>query len=410
MKGYFMKLLLPLLCSTVLMHASYTKMLHYYDKGEYLEAIKEAKKSFSEYDNPKLHLLWAKSAQKLGHIIEAMGAYERVMILAPENQEASKALSSIYKSTHREGLSVNPYEIPSRGVWRTKADLSIGYDTNVNANPGGDALDEYYGVVGNSGPLSSGFLRFIGDIGYTYHFNDSKKGWFIQSGLNIYNQSNFSAHFYDFLMGTITLATGYTGKNYTFYLPFNYNNIDYLDRNLMQRYQFLPRVIIPVFNGSYLDINANYTKREYRKEGDKHNDSNSKGVGAGIYFPIQSSLAHLNLNYEKRTSENDLSNQFIDADFITFDAGLKHSFNSSLYVDIAYTYRYGDYEDDIGSPLLPSLITRVDKFNEIDLKFAYLPEKNMELYLRNTYANNRSNYIPTEYNKNIFMFGMTLSY
>jgi len=404
-----MKLLFILLLLNISLHANYSKVEDYYKKGKYKKVLTEAKKSYDEYNNPKLHLLWAKSAEKLGHTTEAMGAYERVLILDETNTEASQALSNIYQQTHRRGLNINPYEIPSNTKWSSKVDIALGYDNNLNANPGGDALDEYYGVVGNNGPVSSRFLRLTANINYTNHF-ENEKGWFTMGTFNIYSQKNFSAHKYDLLTGSAEFTLGYTGENYTFYLPFVYDKTHYLDTNLLQRYRVMPRVFIPLFAHSLLDFSLNYTRNNYIDSSYTNNDSHTIGAGLGIYIPTNTNLAHFNLKYEKRTSESSLVHRFIDANFLTVDANLKHTFDNSFSAEAKYTFRYGNYVDNTGTILIPSTTSRIDYFNEIDLKLTYQTRSNITLYIRDALANNSSNYIPTEYNKNIFMFGFDFTY
>ncbi len=404
-----MKLLLPLLFSNILLQASYVKMLDYYDKEKYVQVIAEAKKSYSEYSNPELHLLWAKSAEKLGLTTEAMGAYERVIILDENNSDAQSALGTIYKNTNREELPVNPYAPQNNGKWKIKTDLSLGHDSNVNANPGGTALDEYYGVVGNTGTVSSNFMRFTGDIAYIQKLEEAE-GWFVKSTLNLYSQSNFSAHKYDLTVGTAALGAGYNSTNYSFYLPLSYDYIHYLDKNLMERYRFMPSLYIPLSAQALLNISANYTRRSYRDQEDKKNDAYTLGAGMGLYYSMDNSSAYLNIKYEERTAEETFSSQYIDANFITVDAHIKHSFRDTLFAEVAYTFRYGDYKDNIGTLLIPSKTIREDYFNQLDIKLTQVLTKNIELYLRNTYADNRSNYMPTEYDKNVFMFGISVIY
>ena len=404
-----MKLISLFLLLNVLLHASYTKALDFYKKGEYQKVLYEAKHSYSEYDNPKLHLLWANSAKILGYTTEAMGAYERVLILDKNNQVAKNALKDIYIQTDRIGLSTTPLQEAKSGKLSSKINISLGHDNNVNANPGGDALDEYYGVVGNSGTISSNFLRFTGELSYLYKIEDND-AWSFRNTLNFYKQSNFEAHKYDLLIGSIEFAAKYNATDYTLFLPFTFDAVHYLDKNLMQRYRFMPKLYIPILTNSFLNINANYTRRSYNNTIDKNNDANTYGIGIGIYSPIATHLAHLNIKYEKRSSDNNLLNQFIDASFITVNADFKYVFNSSFLLETNYTFRYGDYVDDIGTLTTPSKLTRVDYFNQIDFKFSYLPQTDIELYIRDTFADNSSNYIPTEYKKNVLMFGINLTY
>jgi len=396
------------LCN-ILLQASYTKMQNYYQKGQYKSVLKEAKTSFSEYDNPKLHLLWAKSAQKVGKTKEAMGAYERVLILDEHNAEATEALEAIYSQTQRIGLSVNPYEKASNGSLKSKANLALGHDTNVNANPGGDALDEYYGVIGNRGEIASSFIRFNGNLDYTYKFEEAE-GWFAKSVLDFYSQSNFSAHKYDLVVGTAELGVGYASNAYSLYLPLSYNAIHYLDKNLLERYRFMPRLIVPIFNESFLDFSAIYSRRAYKHQEDKDNDASTLGLGLGIYFPVMQDLAHVNVKYETRSSDHTVADQFVNADFLSIDASLKHYFNTSFLAEVQYAYRHANYEDDIGTLSIPSSVTRKDDFNQVNIILTYIMKKDFEMYLRNEYADNSSNYMPTQYNKNILMFGINMRY
>ena len=405
-----MRFVLLLFLSSMILSASYVKMLDYYKKGQYKNVLREAKRSQSEYSNPKLHLIWAKSAEKLGYTTEAMSAYERVLILDESNTEVSTELSHIYESSKRKGLSDLSYSKQQNDKLKIQADLALGHDSNLNVNPGGDVLDEYYGVVGNTGAISSNFVKFTANINYTHEF-DSAEGWFLRGALNIYNQDNLSAQDYNFFMTTLSLGLGYTGSDaYSLYLPVFYDNIHYLGTNLMERYRFLPRVIIPVFQNSLLDLNAIYSKINYSNEIDKKNDSNTFGFGVGLYFPIYDDSVRINAKYEKRESDSSLNNKYIDAHFITVGASVQHPFTNALFAEIGYKLRYGKYDDSIGTLLVLNDDKRVDHFNQFDVKLGYLPKDTIEVYVKNTYIRNNSNHILTKYNKNIFMFGVDLSF
>ncbi|HHD78608.1 MAG TPA: hypothetical protein ENK98_03050, partial [Epsilonproteobacteria bacterium] len=79
------RVIIILITMTMGLFANYAKALHYYNIGNYQKAIAEIKSSKNQYSNPKLHLLWGKSAEKLGHLNEAMSAYERVQLLDENN-------------------------------------------------------------------------------------------------------------------------------------------------------------------------------------------------------------------------------------------------------------------------------------------------------------------------------------
>jgi len=81
---------------SVYVHADYTQAYQLFLNGSYEKTIKELKKSKKQYSNPNLHLLWGHSAKELGHLNEAMSAYERVLLLDSTNTQAKTALEEIY--------------------------------------------------------------------------------------------------------------------------------------------------------------------------------------------------------------------------------------------------------------------------------------------------------------------------
>jgi len=74
----------------------YQEGVRAYDAKEYEKAASYFKKSKKEYSNVAMQLLWAKSEMALGRINYAISAYERVLMLEPQNLEADEVASSFY--------------------------------------------------------------------------------------------------------------------------------------------------------------------------------------------------------------------------------------------------------------------------------------------------------------------------
>lgn len=392
-----------------MLEASYIQMLNYAKQNKHAKVLKEAKYSLEDYQNPKLHLLWAKSAQKLGKLTIAMGAYERVLILEPNNQEANNALENIYLQTHREGLSTKPNEGTRKNKLRAKANLSYGHDSNVNVNASGDDLDGYYGLEVGLDKISSSFARVTANISYLYNFEEHDN-YFIQSTIDVYYQNNFDAHLYDLTVPTAEFALGYIKDDYLFYFPISYNNINYLDKNLLNIFSFTPRVRMSFLENGLWDTSLIYSRRNYIESIDTGKDATTYGFQTGIYWSTDNTQLHLNAKYESRTSDKSNNDRFVDADFFTLDTNFKYYFTSSVIAEAHYLFRYSDYSDDIGTDATPSDISRDDYINEIDLKFSYLLNKDMEIYVRDTYTQSLSTYIPSEYNKNVLLLGLQVRY
>ena len=71
--------------SQVMLFAGVSQMKTLYIEGNYEAVIADAKKSTDQYGDPRLHMLWGKSAEALGDNEAAMSAYERVLMLDPDN-------------------------------------------------------------------------------------------------------------------------------------------------------------------------------------------------------------------------------------------------------------------------------------------------------------------------------------
>ena len=126
-----------------------------------------------------------------------------------------------------------------------------------------------------------------------------------------------------------------------------------------------------------------------------------------LFYTIQ---FHINAKYESRSADNDNNDRYVDADFFTLDGKAKYYFSSSLIAEANYLFRYSDYRDNIGTAATPSSISRDDYINELNVRFSYLLNKDMELYIQDTYTQSLSTYIPSEYNKNVFLFGTQIRY
>lgn len=242
-----MKIILIFIAATLFSSASYIKMQQYAQKKQYYKVIQEAKYSFKDYQNPNLHLLWAKAAQKTGKLDEAMSAYERVLILEPNNQVALHSLAKIYKDTKRLGLSASAENKTNKNRLRAKVTMALGHDTNINVNASGNDLDGYYGVALGFDKISSSFTRVQVNASYIYNF-EKYQNWFMQSTLDLYHQSNFSAHRFDLSVPTFEIALGYIKDEYLYYFPVSYNHINYLDQDLLNILTFTPRMRISFSN------------------------------------------------------------------------------------------------------------------------------------------------------------------
>ena len=405
---------------TVLLHASYKQAQSYYDNKEYAKALQEAKASTDEYSNPKLHLVWAKSAEALGMSNEAMSAYECVALLDKEDTEAKVALLKIYTKTDRDNLandlsddlhnySLSPEQRNSLKLLRNqnsdsgsvKADarLSIGYDSNINVSADANTLNDYDPFTSHTGEVSTLFTRVNGSISYVKKLENSG-GWYSRGDVKFYYQNNSDASFYNMFVGSLRAGVGYVGSNYTLYLPLEYTYIHYLEVSLLTQISIHPKANISLSKDLILNLNAKYSSRDYSESKYRGMNDSSYGGGVGFYYLFSKNYLYTTLLYEHFNSSEDVHLLYIDKSMLTFTTGVNYEISPWLVGKLDYRYRRGEYKDR----------SRDDNYNQVTLKLSHFFTKNYELFISGRYGKNSSNYIPAKYTKNIAMFGLRANY
>lgn len=418
-----MKIFTLLFVSAVLLNASYDKAQKYYETKEYAKAIAEAKASTDEYSNPKLHLLWAKSAEALGEDNQAMAAYERVEILDEQNVDARVALAKLYKRTSRDDLAkeeaqslqnyqLTPQQRSSLDIINAKSDdlnsfkvfgdLSFGYDSNINVAP--SELD----INSSSQEISTGFARFLGSLSYINEL-ESKSGWYVRADLNVYNQSNIKkeAQRYDLLFAGLSGGFGYSDSGLSIYVPFGYDYVHYLDKSLLSQLKVKPVLNYTMSSDFIVNFNLSYIQRRYSNTADIARNDSSYGIGTGLYYIFGKNFVYLNAKYDDFSKEQSSSTaKYIDKSYLTSNVGINYNLTSWLVTRADYRFRLGSYEDGIRT----SSEKRSDSYNQVEVKFSHYFKKHYELFLKDRYVKNNSNLDTFTYKKNILLFGYSANY
>lgn len=407
-----------LLALNITLFANYAQAIKYYNVGKYQKAIQVIKASKKQYASSKLHLLWGQSAEKLGKLNEAMSAYERVLLLDERNSQAQKALNKIYTQTDRDNL-VNKSHAQvlymrggrpgpqERGAssFSAKATLSFGYDSNLDATPDSDTLQDYFGDSVNARKTSSSFFRFTTLFTLLDDF-DTKDGWYAKYILRTYLQDNIDAHFYNLRTAAIEYGLGYAAQSYNIYMPLSYHRVHYLGKDLLSQYRFNPQIFIPVGENIILDISLLYSENNYFDKEDKIKDDTTYAIESGAYYVVDKNYISGHLKYEHHTSINGFPSKYIGADFWTFKLGTKYYFHPEFLGTLHYRFRYGQYDDTVGT----TVTTRDDNFHQLNTKLLYLWSKQSSVYISDTYSENRSNYPAAVYRKNTIQFGIDYTY
>ena len=387
--------------------ADYKEALNYYNQGNYTKALNILKASKSEYSNPKLHLLWGKIALKLNKTTEAMGAYERVLIFEEDNIEAKKELDKIYILTKRKAL-VKSHKKLNKLLF--KSDIIFGYDNNINLLPVESELIKYYDGFYDTSNLESKdgskFMRFIGLIDYT---NELEDNFFTKTSFNIYHQNNFDLKLYDLDIFTLEAGLGYSLSSYRLYFPFRYDVLYYFDEALLYLYKFNPQLAFAINNKSMVTFSPFYQKRDYFKSKYKSKEASTFGIDIDLIYQKDKTLFEFLVGYTKREADNKSNEKFIDVSFLTLNTKISHKIES-FTIKADYFFRYGNYSDNIGTLDIKSSEKREDDFHQFNFGIDYSYSKHLTLFSEFNYVKNNSNYMPTIYNKNIFLAGLKIKY
>ncbi|WP_345978553.1 surface lipoprotein assembly modifier [Sulfurimonas sp. HSL3-2] len=411
-----MKIFVFLLSINVLLLASYEKADQFYKAKEYEKAVAEAKASTDEYQTPRLHLLWAKSAEALGSLNEAMSAYERVLILDENNSEAKTALIRLYKQSGKDELayemsdSLKPAgQRSSPDPLKAKASAAIGYDSNINVTPGSGVLDNYYGTTNNEGVLSTMFSRFTGDVSYRDNFQENN-GAYYKGAARVYYQNNFKESRYNLFSGSLEVGGGYKEDGYDLYIPLVYDDVYYLDKKLFHQYALSPRLTMFLTDELICNLNASYTKRYYSGSSNQKIDIDILGSAVDLYYIFDKNYLFLKTAYETFHTGDTGGTLFINKRIFTASLGVNYKVVPWLIARIDYKFIYASFDDDVATIYTTDNTRRLDNLHQVELKLSHNLKDNLELYLSDRYAKNTSNYVPAEYSKNIIMLGIGLNY
>lgn len=424
MRKLFLLSLLPLLAN-----ASYEKAQKFYEKKEYKNAIAEAKSSTKEYSNPKLHLLWAKSEEALGHTNQAMSAYERVVMLDETDVESRLKLIKIYNDTDRTTLAksmnktLQNYQLtPAQrsslsllvnkddmGTYKARATVGIGYDDNINVSATSSILDDYTGSIGSEGEVATLFGKFSGSLSYIHEL-DEKGGFYLRADLRANYQNNADAHFYDMFVASAEAGVGYAGDGYTLYIPIGYDRVHYLEVDMLSQIRITPKVNFKIDKNMIVNFNMKYSSRSYNQVSFESMADSSYGFGAGCYYLFGKDFVYANIFMEKFSSTEYVHPSYLDKDMFTVSLGLNYNPTNWLVTRLDYKFRNGEYSDrsDLRDPT--DTATRSDDFNQIELKLSHYFAKHYEVYISDRYSKNTSNYVMAKYTKNVATFGISANY
>jgi len=417
-----MKTVIYVITSSVLLFGNVEHLQKLYNEKQYQTVLEEAKHAKKDYSKLQLHLLWAKSAQALGDHLEAMLAYERVLILDPQHNEAQKELANIYLKLKRYKLALtlnNKLKQKSeefkditlidqretQSNFSTHFSLSEGYDSNVNVHNESDGLDTFYASNDHTTKLASFFYQATAQLSYLREFENH---FYLKTSLNGYYKIIFNDRDYSLYLNTLEAGLGYYQENFNLYLPLSYSFLNYLGEDYLQISSFEPQIDYKLTNNFMIGLSAKLEKRTFKTDSDR--DDKSITLGLSLNWQGQNTYLFLDTEFQDYRSDSDNYQDFSNKKSHTFIIGMGHNFTGTLKAIASYKFTSSDYEDNIGTEFDPINEMREDSYHQLNFKLSKQLDQSTSLFIENEYSINHSNFIPADYSKNTLQLGFSFNY
>jgi len=403
------------LCSAALL-ANVNNLQRLYDQQKYRDVIVQAKKAKGDYTKPKLHLIWARSAKALGKNVEAMSAYERVLIFQPNNEEAKKELTALYRVLGKKKLlqelmgsttsSEQKSEEKSHPYWDAKLTLATGYDTNVNVQNQVENLDLFYGTSDHSNKIGSSFVLAQMHLHYTKKFATH---FYLTSSLDGYYKMLAKESDYSIYLNTFKAEAGYYKGDLNVHIPLYYTALHYLGEDYMRVTSINPQIDYRLGKQWTMSLHTKFEKREFQSNPDR--DDVSATVGSTLFYQWGKNYFLIDAEYQNYTSNSDSYQKFTNKTLFTLVGAMEYRLSSDLKLNGSYRVSWSEFDDDLGTSTTGvEEGQRSDVYNQLNLRLTKAMSKHCSLFIDNEYAINNTKYVPSDYTKNTLMVGINYSY
>ena len=408
--------ILLLLCS--FSYASIEDIEQLYHQKEYAKVITKAKKRYSQYNNPKLHLLWAKSAEALGEGEMAMSAYERILMIEPDNVEIRVHLAILYHQlgckelTKKMSKSTQNYQLtPAQRntlnrllendtkYFTATVGIAGGYDSNINVSSEDITLPQ------DEGAITTPFVRLNASASYQKRVVENENIYF-RSDSYIFHQNNTKAHLYNVTTFGINMGIGYSQKTYDFFLPLEYSSLHYLQKDFMQTFAFAPKINLILNQNYILNFNLAYRQRGYIQREDAKRDDSVGSIGTGLYYLFDNNFAYLSAKYQDFGAKNSDSTLYTNKTTTHLKMGINYHVGELFITRADFRYKKANYDDLV----VDEAFKREDSYKEFSLSLSRMVTPLLELGINYTYSTNDSNYALVRFNKENSMLGLKYNF
>jgi len=388
--------------------STYQQGMEAYKTKNYPLAIEFFKQSKTEYSNVEMQIVWAKSElARKNRRDYAIAAYERVMMLEPDNVKVAKELVNIYTQNGQEEdanellgkfkqLSPKKSKKERLGKFSALVGIKLGYDSNIASRPEYNSINQFSQKI-----ESAWYAQSLFSLNY-FHDLEKKYGWFVKLGTTGMLKINSYSTLYNTKYINLNSAIGYKKSTMTITVPISYSFTSYLDKNLLNNYSISPSISATLQSKYILSFIMKTDIKRYIPQVMKSYNSNSyKGIFS-VHYLFQKNYLYSKLFYEKNRADDKIKN----SDEFSSLIGMKYRFETGYMLFSDYTFSAKKYREKVSN----SENRREDNNHKIGVKLSKEIFKATTLTLDYTYTKNSSNYNMTDYNKYDTSLGINYRY
>jgi len=426
---------------TPLSASNYESGKRAYEQKDYKRAVYYFKKSFEEYSNVEMQLMWAKSEKELGRPEYVMSAYERIVSLEPKNLEASLNLVELYKEvgqrqevkkviSNYDDRDLLPYERSIVSKFLTveylKSDKfsavissAIAYDREI----GVVELDEHTSDL--LGPIESVSKDFGGSLiskttaSASYLRDLTARGdWFYIVDIDTLVRLNLRKSLYNIKSIKLAGAIGYKIQNSMIKVPIGYKFTNYLGKNLLQSYIISPTLSLVVDSKYIIDLSIKSLTKKYAS-GMNMYDSSAYSFASSLKYLRGKDYLLFGVEYltnsAKGKSATGLAPRYVDSKYLGF------SFDSAFYMqdgymlNASYVLRLNYFDEknhsiDNNGVVLLGDKKRKDNFYNLGLGASKDISDRTKITADYYYSRNITPYYGANYDKIVFTIGLKYNF
>ena len=388
--------------------STYQQGMEAYKIKNYPLAIEFFKQSKIEYSNVEMQIVWAKSElARKNRKDYAIAAYERVMMLEPDNVKVAKELLNLYTQNGQEEdanellgkfkqLSPKKSKKERLGKFSALVGIKLGYDSNIASRPEYNSINQFSQKI-----ESAWYAQSLFSLNY-FHDLEKKYGWFVKLGTTGMLKINSYSTLYNTKYINLNSAIGYKKSTMTITVPISYSFTSYLDKNLLNNYSISPSISATLQSKYILSFIMKTDIKRYIPQVMKSYNSNSyKGIFSAHYL-FQKNYLYSKLFYEKNRADDKIKN----SDEFSSLIGMKYRFETGYMLFSDYTFSAKKYREKVSN----SENRREDNNHKIGVKLSKEIFKATTLTLDYTYTKNSSNYNMTDYDKYDTSLGINYKY